>query len=49
MVTGAGVSGTAVVRVLYLVGARPNFITVAPVIAAAQAWNSRRDHGVHVE
>lgn len=27
-------------RVLYVVGARPNFVKVAPVVAAGEAWNA---------
>lgn len=26
-------------KILYVVGARPNFAKVAPVVAAAEAWN----------
>ena len=29
-------------RVLYVVGARPNFVKVAPMVAAGEAWNLRQ-------
>ena len=31
-------------KVLYVVGARPNFVKVAPVVAAAEAWNGGQRH-----
>ena len=34
---------------MYIVGARPNFMKVAPVIAAAERWNAQPDLGVHFE
>lgn len=30
---------SATAKIMYVVGARPNFVKVAPVIAAAEAWN----------
>lgn len=37
-------------KILYVVGARPNFVKVAPVLAAAKAWNrSSRGDGVSFE
>ena len=37
------------VKVMFIVGARPNFMKVAPVIAAAERWNARPRHGVRFE
>ncbi len=34
---------TQALRVLYVVGARPNFVKVAPVVAAGEAWNRAAD------
>jgi len=34
---------------MYIVGARPNFMKVAPVIAAAERWNAQSDLGVRFE
>jgi UDP-N-acetylglucosamine 2-epimerase (non-hydrolysing) len=39
----------ASVKVLYVVGTRPNFVKVAPVIAAAERWNVRPQLGVEFE
>ena len=37
------------VKTLYVVGARPNFMKVAPVIAAAERWNAQPQFAVHFE
>jgi len=37
------------VKILYVVGARPNFMKVAPVIAAAERWNTRPHMAVRFE
>ena len=45
------VSAPDAVKLLHVAGARPNFMKVAPVMAAVEAWNARsgpRPHGVPV-
>jgi len=37
--------GPQTVRVLHVVGTRPNFMKVAPVMAAVDAWNASREAG----
>lgn len=37
------------VKVLYVVGTRPNFVKIAPVIAAAERWNAEPRLGVRFE
>ena len=47
---GAWVVTARPLRVLYVVGARPNFVKVAPVVAAGAAWNRAcASHGVSFE
>jgi UDP-N-acetylglucosamine 2-epimerase (non-hydrolysing) len=40
-------SGTAVVRLLLVVGTRPNFMKVAPLMTALDGWNADPGDGAH--
>ena len=42
-------AGMVRVKVLFIVGARPNFMKVAPVMAAAERWNEKATGGLRFE